>query len=420
MSTYRILPPEDFMEASVTLPLSKSQSARALVIAALTPGAPMPEPVAECDDTASLIEALSRPEATDVNVGHSGTSMRFLTAFYASREGHTVRLDGSERMRHRPIGPLVEALRSLGADIEYAGEEGFPPLLIRGRALVGGEVEIDATVSSQFVSALLMVAPLMAQGLTVRFRGEPVSRPYIRMTLSLMADAGVEADFDPDGIRVPHGAYRIPTDPRPMEGDWTGAAVWYETEALVAGIINVTNLATEGSVQGDSRLADIYSRLGVLTEPGEEGGTDLIASPDPDARAVVDFADNPDLAQYVAVTCAMLGYPFRLTGLATLRAKETDRLEALRAELLKVGVEVTFPAPGTMEWDGRRHRVFEVPAFDTYGDHRMAMAFAPVAVFIPGILIRDAEVVTKSYPGFWEQFAAAGFTVMEVGEGPAE
>ena len=411
----RILPPEDFLEARVTLPLSKSMSARALVISALTEGAPLPSPVSRCDDTDALVKALSDPTATDINVGAAGTTMRFLTAYYAARPGHLpVRLDGSERMRQRPIGTLVEALRTLGADIEYEGEEGFPPLLIRGKALEGGTLDIDASVSSQYISALLMVAPLMARGLRLNLRGEIASKPYIRMTLRMMEDAGIESDMTPDTVTVPHGTYTLPADPRPIEGDWSGAAVWYETEALAAGIITIDNLAVHDSVQGDSRLADIYSRLGVVTEAeGDEGVPELTANPDPDARAVIDFSDCPDLAQCVTVTCAMLGIPFRFSGLGTLAIKETDRVEALRRELAKIGVGIEIPAPGFMEWDGRRRPVTELPEFDTYDDHRMAMCLAPVALYMPGIIINNPEVVSKSYPEFWTQFESAGFTLLD-------
>ncbi len=414
----RILPPEEFLEARVTLPLSKSMSARALIIGALTEGAPLPSPVAACDDTDALLDALSNPEATDVNVGAAGTTMRFLTAYYASRPGHApVRLDGSERMRNRPIGTLVEALRALGADIEYEGKEGYPPLVIKGRTLEGGELDIDASVSSQYISALLMVAPLMTRGLRLNLKGEIASKPYIRMTLAMMEDAGIESDFNPDAVTVPHGTYSVPSSPRPIEGDWSGAAAWYEIEALSAGIITIDNLAVNGSVQGDARLADIYSRLGVVTEAeGDEGVPELTANPDPDARAVIDFSDCPDLAQCVTVTCVMLGIPFRFSGLGTLAIKETDRVEALRRELAKTGVAITVPAPGFMEWDGSRRPITELPVFDTYDDHRMAMCLAPVALYMPGIVMNNPEVVSKSYPEFWTQLESAGFTLLDPSE----
>lgn len=411
---YRIYPPDDFLDTRLTLPLSKSMSARAIIISALTPGAPLPSPVAECDDTDALLAALSDPAATEVNVGPAGTTMRFLTAYYAATPGSSVLLDGSERMRRRPIRVLVDALRTLGADISYAGAEGYPPLLIRGRSLRGGHLEMDATVSSQYISALLMVAPLMADGLRLTLRGEIASRPYILMTLAMMADHGVEGEFCDGTVTIPRATYTTPS-PRPIEGDWSGAAVWYEIEALAAGIITIDNLAVNGSVQGDSCLAGIYSRLGVVTEPeGDQGLPELSANPDPDARAIIDFSPCPDLAQYVTVTCVMLGIPFRFSGLHTLAIKETDRVEALRRELAKTGAIIEVPAPGIMEWDGRRRPITEVPVFDTYHDHRMAMCLAPVSLYMPGIVINDPGVVSKSYPTFWEQLSAAGFTIEEI------
>lgn len=389
-------------------------SARALIISALTPGAPLPADVSECDDTAALAAALANPGETDINVGASGTAMRFLTAYYASRPGLHARLDGSERMRRRPIGPLVDALRELGADIEYEGSEGFPPLRINGRALCGGEIEIDATVSSQYISALMMIAPLMSRGLKITLKGEPMSKPYILMTLTMMENYGVEGELYDGVITIPAGEYAAPNPPLKTEADWSAAAVWYEIVALSAGIVNIENLATGSTAQGDSALARIYSRLGVDTDPqGDEGVPQLTANPDADARANIDFSDNPDLAQCVTVTCAMLGIPFKFTGLSTLPLKETDRLEALRAELAKAGIIISLPAPGVMEWDGRSRPVTELPVFDTHGDHRMAMCLAPIAIFMPGIVMRDPEVVNKSYPDFWRQLSEAGFILTE-------
>lgn len=342
--------------------------------------------------------------------------MRFLTAYYASLPGADVVLDGTERMRLRPIGPLVDTLRSLGADITYVGEEGFPPLAIRGRALEGGEAEIDGSVSSQFVSAVMMVAPLMKNGLRLRFKGELASKPYVQMTLDMMADRGVEGDLTPDGLTIPNARYRQTVTP--VEGDWTAAAAWYEIEALAAGTVNITNLS-EDSVQGDRRLADFFARIGVDTDwEGEDGGIDLLANPDPDARVRIDFSGNPDLAMYAIVTCAMLGLPFRFSGMASLAVKECDRLASLRSELIKTGVRFDIPEPGVAEWDGTRRPVFSLPEFDSHDDHRMAMCLAPVSVFIPGIIVRNAEVVAKSYPGFWQDLASAGFTLRDPAESP--
>ena len=398
------------MEARLRLPLSKSMSARALIMAALTPGATLPSGLAVCDDTDTLRACLQAPLTGEVNAGDGGTTIRFLTAYYASTPGADVVLDGSERLRQRPIGILVDALRKLGADITYAGREGYAPLAIKGRRLRGGELDMDGSVSSQFVSALIMIAPLMDEGLRIRLSGEVTSRPYITMTLRMMAARCVEGELYRDVVTVPHGEYSQSS--LPIEGDWSAAAAWYEIEALAAGVVNIENLS-DHSVQGDRRLADFFSRTGVNTdfEPEEGPGIELTANPDPDARPEMDFTDNPDLAPYIMVTCAMLGLPFHFTGLGNLAIKECDRLSALQAELLKIGVGIDISVPGTAVWDGRRVPVFELPEFDTHSDHRMAMCLAPIAVFIPGIVVRDAGVVSKSYPDFWEHLKSAGFSI---------
>lgn len=413
---FRILPPDGFVEARLSLPLSKSMSNRALIINALTPGASPLENVAQCDDTDAMRRALSSFDEADViNVGAAGTTMRFLTAFIASRPGCSLILDGSERMRHRPIAVLVDALRALGADIEYAGEEGFPPLRISGRRLKGGELTLDSTVSSQYISALLMVAPLMEDGLKLRLSGEAVSRPYILMTLRMMEDAGIESDFTADTVTVAPQTYRpFATE---VEGDWSAAAAWYEIEALSSGAVTIDNLCRE-SCQGDRKLADIFARLGVVTEwEGEDGGTDLVASPDQEARLRIDFSDTPDLAQYVIVTCAMLGIPFHFTGLSTLAIKETDRVKAVCTELAKIGILLQPEGNDMLSWEGQRRPFTELPRFETYDDHRMAMCLAPIALYIPGIIINDAEVVSKSYPEFWDELRRAGFTLLD-GDAP--
>ncbi|WP_370275882.1 3-phosphoshikimate 1-carboxyvinyltransferase [uncultured Duncaniella sp.] len=412
---YRILPPDGFLETRLSLPLSKSMSNRALIINALTPGAAKLEKVAECDDTDAMREALDSLDADVINIGAAGTTMRFLTAYFAAKEGVDLILDGSERMRHRPIKVLVEALRALGADIDYAGEEGFPPLRIRGRRLKGGDLTLDSSVSSQYISALLMVAPTMTEGLKLTFTGETVSRPYILMTLKMMEDAGVESEFFDGVVTVRPQSYR-PFD-FIIEGDWSAAAAWYEIEALSSGAVTIDNLSCE-SCQGDRKLADIFARLGVDTQwEGEEGGSDLIPSPDQDARLRVDFSDTPDLAQYVIVTCVMLGIPFHFTGLSTLAIKETDRVSALKTELAKIGVFIQPEGNDVVSWEGQRRPIDALPVFDTYDDHRMAMCLAPVSLFLPGIIIKDVEVVAKSYPGFWDALREAGFTLLD-GDAP--
>lgn len=414
---YRIYPPLDFIDTNAELPLSKSVSNRALIINALTPGATPLEEVAACDDTRAMTEALSSADSDTIDIGAAGTAMRFLTAFFASRDGRTVTLDGSARMRQRPIGQLVTALREAGADITYTEAEGFPPLLIKGRKLAGGEVEIDGAISSQYISALLMAAPVMENGLTLKITGEIPSMPYIRMTLALMERAGAATETGNGFIKVAPGGYKRRLTGE-AEKDWSAASYWYEIAALSSGTIRLGGLKRD-SLQGDSRCAEIFEMLGVVTESDSDGIT-LSPSPEMHSRLEIDLADQPDLAQTVAVTAAMLGVPFRLTGLASLKIKETDRLEALRAELDKLGITVETERDETLVWEGRRHPVFEIPQIDTYQDHRMALALAPVALYCPQLVVKDIDVVNKSYPGYWDDLRKAGFTLQDSTEEPLE
>lgn len=414
---YRIFPPLDLPEATITLPLSKSVCNRALIINAFTPGAASLTEVAHCSDTQAMTTALTS-DSDEINVGGAGTAMRFLTAYFASQPGRTVTLDGDERMRQRPIAPLVTALRLCGAKIDYTGTEGFPPLRIHGSTLTGGSLSIDASISSQFVSALLMAAPLMSDGLHLTLDGEISSAPYIDLTLHLMRMAGINAERERNEITVAHGQYSPAS--LPAEADWSAASYWYEIEALTSGFISLRGLDAD-SRQPDRAVSRIYESLGVVTDTeGEEPGCiDLMASPELSPRLILDLSDTPDLTQTIAVTCAMAGIPFRLTGLASLKIKETDRLAALQTELLKVGVSVNITGGHTMEWDGRRRPIASLPEFDTYGDHRMALALAPVAIYIPGIVIRNAEVVGKSYPEYWKHLSEAGFKIID-GDIPLE
>lgn len=410
---YRILPPSELPEAEIRLPLSKSMSNRALIINALSGLTPDGLRLAECDDTRLLAAGLESG-ISEIDIDGAGTAMRFLTAFYAMQPDRKVHFTGNERMLHRPIKPLVEALRSLGADISYAGEEGFPPLVINGRKLHGGELVIDASMSSQFVSALLMIAPYLEGGLTLRLSSDIGSMPYIDLTLDMMRRAGARAERERLTITVEEGGY---TDPiTHIEADWSAASYWYEIEAASSGFITLLGLE-EKSAQGDSALAGIYPSLGATTEfnsdyNGQGPAAELMGSPDLDGRLILDLADTPDLTPAIAVTCALVSIPFRLTGLETLRIKECDRMAAIATELAKLGINVEING-GTMEWLGDRSPLTEVPEFDTYGDHRMAMAFAPVSLFIPGIKIRNAEVVSKSYPEFWDHLKQAGFTLVD-------
>lgn len=411
----RIFPPEEFFEATVELPLSKSMSNRAVVMDAMARRAgscidsDASGNVAKCDDTAAVIAAVNGG-SDEINVGAAGTAMRFLTAYFAGCEGRRVTLDGTERMRQRPVGALVEALRRCGAVIDYADAEGYPPLVIEGRRLHGGEVTVAADVSSQFISALMMAAPQMERGLVIKLDGDVISRSYILMTLTMMRDRGIDCEMTGNVITVMPGRYTM--SDRQVERDWSAASYWYSMAALSSAVISMPGL-TADSVQGDRATASYFERLGVLTETDDNGNLCTMPSPEMYSRVELDLSDQPDIAQTIAVACSALNVPFTLTGLSTLRIKETDRLEALRRELDKVGCVAEITRGDGIRWDGFRHPIFEMPRIETYDDHRMAMAFAPLALYIPGLVIRDAGVVTKSYPGFWDDLKSAGFTIEE-------
>lgn len=403
---YRIYPPEEILETTVLLPQSKSYLARKMIIDAIAGSSPC-EPQQPCDDIVVLASALAAT-GSDIDLRAAGTALRLLTAYFAATPGSEVVLDGDSSLRHRPMAILVDALRQLGADITYLGDEGYAPLQIRGRRLAGGSLSIDPTVSSQYITALMLVSPLLESELRLRLEGEAASMPYIKMTAEMMRRRGVTADIDRYDINLAPGRYAV-ADDRPVELDWTAASYWYETAALTAGWVTLPGLHAD-DLQGDRCLAELMPRLGVLSEFGEE--LELSATPDLWGRLELDMSQNPDLAPAFAVTAAALSVPFRLSGLQNLQIKECDRLEALRTELLKIGIVAEIEGTHTLLWDGKRVPIMELPQIDSHGDHRMAMAFAPLAVFVPGIVIRDAEVVSKSYPAFWQQFAEAGFNVV--------
>lgn len=410
---YRIIPPEEIADAVIRLPLSKSISNRALLINALAGNKGSIAAVAQCDDTSAMMQALA---STDdyINIGAAGTAMRFLTAYFAMQPGREVTLDGTERMRRRPVKILVDALRECGADIEYAGEEGFPPLKIKGRKLTGGDVSLPADVSSQYISALLMVAPYMERGLRLELTGTPVSTPYIAMTLGLMRRWGAAADTDGSVISVAPQTY-TPVD-FTVEADWSAASYWFELAAFSFGDIKLLGLGRD-SLQGDSRVVDYFRNFGIEAEWDDRGALELNPSPDISPRINLDLTEQPDLAQTLTVTCCVLNLPFHITGLSTLKIKETDRLEALCTELRKLSFVIDRPDDSSLAWEGRRAPADASGlAIDTYDDHRMALAFAPVAFFLPGIVIRHAEVVSKSYPEYWDHLRAIGFTLEEVAD----
>ncbi len=413
---YTITPPRH-VDTRVQLPASKSISNRALIIHALTGGNITPANLSDCDDTEVIIRALAhRPEVIDIKA--AGTAMRFMTAYLSVTEGeHTI--TGTERMKHRPIGVLVDALRYLGAEIEYAGEKGFPPLRIRGRQLEGGRLEIPGNVSSQYISALLMIAPILTKGLEMKLTGGIVSRPYIDLTLHLMHQFGVSAEWtDIDSITVKPQPYR--QRPYTIENDWTAASYWYEVLALTDELGSKVVLPgmMDGSRQGDSAVRYIFSLLGIKTAFADREADRLTdATLTRHSRMLnrmdYDFTNQPDLAQTLIATCPVLGIPFHFTGLGSLRIKETDRIEAMKTEMEKLGYILHADSGTELSWEGDRCEPAAQPVIDTYEDHRMAMSFAPLAIRLGRIVINHPEVVSKSYPHYWNDLRKAGFHIVQ-------
>lgn len=408
---YRIIAPRR-IEGEIDLPASKSISNRVLLLNALcaTPG--RLSNLAQCDDTDAVLSALAQPDASEVNIGAAGTAMRFLTAYFATREGREVVIDGTERMRQRPIRVLVDALRQLGADIEYVEAEGYPPLKITGKRLRGGALTVSGSVSSQYITAILLIAPVIG-GITLTIEGEIMSRPYIDMTLALMARYGVKAEWRENVIHVPAGEYTALDFT--VEADWSAASYWWAMQAIVPqSRISLKGLEPQ-SLQGDSRIAELMSQMGVTgnwcgryLDLRSNGGVGCCCS------TFADLSGTPDIAQTLVVMLCLMGRPFRITGLRTLRIKETDRLEALRTELRKLGYVVKVEGDDAISWHFETTAAEASPHICTYHDHRMAMAFAPAAIRFPGLIIDDAQVVSKSYPLFWEHLRQAGFKIEEV------
>lgn len=394
--------------ATVQLPASKSISNRALILHALSGGSTRPENLSDCDDTQVMIRALDHmPDVIDIHA--AGTAMRFLTAYLCVTPGtHTI--TGTERMQQRPIRILVDALRTLGARIDYTGNEGFPPLRINGTQLTGSEIELAGNVSSQYISALLMIGAVLPVGLKLRLTGNIISRPYINLTLQLMHDFGAQARWTSESsIDVTPGGYR--DTPFRVESDWSAASYWYQMTALATGSPEVELLGLfANSAQGDSRGAELFARLGVQTEYTPQG-VKLRKQGHPVVRLDEDLVDIPDLAQTFVVTCCLLDVPFRFTGLQSLKIKETDRICALITELRKLGYVIHAEQDSILWWDGERCPADEQPSIDTYEDHRMAMAFAPACLVCPSIRINEPQVVSKSYPRYWDDLQAAGFGI---------
>lgn len=413
---YRLEAPET-INATINLPASKSISNRALIVNALSGSGHVPDNLSDCDDTEVIINAL-RDMPTVIDIKAAGTAMRFMTAYLSVTSGEHV-LTGTERMKQRPIRVLVDALKRLGADIAYEEKEGYPPLRVKGGQIDGGRIEMPGNVSSQFISALLMIGPVLADGIRLKLTGEIISRPYIDLTISVMRDFGAVVEWTGnDTIRVepvPYGPHRFF-----IENDWSAASYWYEMMALSDNEdaeIRLTGL-TDCSLQGDSAIRYLFSMLGVRTvfgtkEKGVPTTVTLKRIGMRPPRLDYDFINQPDMAQTFVVCCALMGVPFRFTGLSSLKIKETDRIDALKTEMRKLGYVIRETGIGELSWNGERCDTADDIIIDTYEDHRMAMAFAPAAILMPDLKINNPHVVSKSYPHFWRDLKAAGFTVEE-------
>ena len=404
------------LRLAVKLPASKSISNRALIIHTLAGGTHTPANLSTCDDTEVLVRALKDMPPV-INIKAAGTAMRFMTTLLSATDSGEHVITGTERMQHRPIKPLVDALRHLGADISYESKEGFPPLRIRGRRLTGGVLEVESSVSSQYISALLLIGPTLEHGLELRLQGEVISRPYIDLTLWMMREFGADAEWNSvDTITVRPKIYKE-REHYYIENDWSAASYWYEMVALSKDREAEVTLEglMDGSKQGDSAVRYIFSLLGVNTKMasrrhGEITTVTLKKSKNRVKRLEYDFAGQPDLAQTVVVCCALLGVHFHFTGLQTLKIKETDRIEALKKEMGKLGYVIRDVDGQELIWEGERCEPQELPTIDTYEDHRMALAFAPAALLRP-VAINNPSVVSKSYPHYWEDLRKAGMKI---------
>ncbi len=402
--------PDSTLTGEIILPSSKSISNRVLIINALSYSDLPVKNLSDCDDSVVMNRVL-QSNSNRFDIGHAGTAMRFLTAYLSKIVGEWV-LTGSERMQQRPISILVDALRQLGAQIEYTGNEGFPPLKITGTALKGGVIELDGSISSQYISALLMIAPTVRGGLTLRLKNQVTSRSYIEMTLQLMKKFGIKYRWDGNEIRVEAQNYKPVS--YSVEADWSGASYWYAMAALSDHCdLHLKGLSLN-SLQGDSILASWFEKYFGIKSRQDVDSVRLTKVKEPGIKKLnLSFMENPDVAQTFVVLAIGKQLPFHFTGLKTLKIKETDRIAALMKECSKLGVLLTEPADGELAWDGKltETMVQKDPTIATYHDHRMAMAFASVAFCGDSICIEDAMVITKSYPSFYEDLQKVGFNV---------
>ena len=393
---------------SLNITGSKSETNRLLLLQALYPGLTI-ENRSNSDDSVAMNHALTT-DSSLIDIHHAGTAMRFLTAFFATQEGREIVLTGSSRMQERPIGVLVDALRRLGAQIAYEKKEGYPPLRISGKALKGGAVSLPANISSQYISALLLIAPHLEEGLNLSLEGEITSLPYLKMTLALLERVGVHSQFEDKNIKI--NQQRIIADQtQVVESDWSSASYHFSCVALSSAGRIVLSSYRQDSLQGDTVLIDVYKKLGVDTRfENDQMILEKIKDFELPKTITLDLVEAPDIAQTIAVSCYGLGVACNLTGLHTLKIKETDRLIALENELSKLGAQIRVTEESLHLSADQDFKANQTIA--TYSDHRMAMAFAPLALKISH-QIAEANVVTKSYPDFWNDLEALGFELVE-------
>jgi len=397
------------IDTILSLTGSKSETNRLLILQALWPEIRL-DNLAECDDADVMIQALKNSDGP-IDVGHAGTAMRFLTAYFAFLPGCSVVMTGSNRMKERPIGILVDALITLGADIEYLGQQGYPPLAIHGRACSGGKISMSGSVSSQYLTALMLVASRFEHGLTIEIEGGLTSLPYLQMTASMLNKIGATAEVSEKEINV-QGPAMNSNQLWTIESDWSGASYWYSMVALSTQWRLGLRYFSSKSLQGDRAIADLFQTLGVQTEFDKKEQCIWLCKLNQTLPKSIfwNLIDTPDLAQTIAVCCFGLGIGCHLTGLHTLKIKETDRLSALSIELTKLGALVDI-TENSLRLSPREHPINPEVYIDTYRDHRMAMAFAPLVVKVP-IGIVNPDVVTKSYPNFWNHLTEVGVTVV--------
>ena len=392
----------------IVLPASKSINNRLLIIRALSGKKFEINNLSNSDDGKVMLKALENKDEL-IDIGHAGTTMRFLTAFYAATAQSKI-ITGSERMKNRPIRELVEGLNQLGADITYLEKDGYPPVKTSGKEISGDRLHINGSISSQFITALLLVAPSLPNGLTIHIDGKLISSSYVLLTLQLMKSFGVDAVWEDKSITIVPQFYRGHNCT--VEADWSAASYWYQIVSLAKRADIVLCGLSQNSFQGDSALTILFEKLGVSSE-FRDNAVHLTKTETQTSFFEYDFINNPDLVQTFVVTLCLKNIPFRISGADTLRIKETDRIAALQIEMAKMGFAIVEPEPGVLTWDGNRDASDKHLFINTYKDHRMALAFAPASMQCRNLVINDAMVVSKSYPNFWTDLQSVGFDMHE-------